>query len=63
MFVSREVSALNSIFFKMSKHECIGRFRDGNRSGRPAGWVTDRVEILRPAGKRSNYLLLQLKCT
>ena len=25
--------------------------RDGNRSGRPAGQVTGRVEILRPAGQ------------
>ena len=25
--------------------------RDGNRSGRPAGWVAGRVEILRPAGQ------------
>ena len=27
------------------------RSRDGNRSGRPAGWVAGRVEILRPAGQ------------
>ena len=24
---------------------------DRHRSGRPAGWVTGRVEILRPAGQ------------
>ena len=29
---------------------CV-QFSDGNRSGRPAGRVTVRVEILRPAGQ------------
>ena len=30
---------------------CEIQVRDGNRSGRPAGWVAGRVEILRPAGQ------------
>ena len=30
---------------------CILRARDGNWSGRPAGRVAGRVEILRPAGQ------------
>ena len=37
-------------------HEKINT-RDGNRSGRPAGQVTRRVEILRPAGQASQILL------
>ena len=38
---------------KFAKFDCglILRTRDGNRSGRPAGRVASRVEILRPAGQ------------
>ena len=35
-------------------HKCSAdaeHYRDGTRSGRPAGQVTRRVEILRPAGQ------------
>ena len=32
-------------------YDFIPYVRDGNRSGRPAGRVADRVEILRPAGQ------------
>ena len=33
------------------RHKILSRFRDGNRSGRPAGRVAGLVEILRSAGQ------------